>query len=370
MLDLIDYPEQGDEITFKLPNIAPRDIRASTNTDCRLNQDTMASLTQDTITGAMSSTEILRYLVVHGCRDISKDLDISQVSEHPVSGGGFGDVYRAKLRNGDQVGLKCVRMLVGSTAEGKQFLKYAAHELYVWSKCKHPNILELSGVAIFRNQIAMVSLWMENGHLRWFLSRHPQADRCMLCVNIVDGVDYLHKSGIIHGDLKPENILVANDHTPKLTDFGNALISEYSLKFSHSNTTQNMTPRYSAPEILEGKKATHAGDIYALGVVIFVRFIGRFPPYTPANEFTYQETTTGILPYYGLNYWAIISNIIKGEVPTRPEAHIPTGIQQADRLWMLITSCWANNPLERPKASEVKNKMEGITPEGLHANEN
>ncbi|CAE7114077.1 unnamed protein product [Rhizoctonia solani] len=338
--DLINFPKGGSEITIKPTPMDPP----------RLARDSMIATTLDTITGAMSATEIMRHLVAHGCRDLSTELDVSHVSEYPVSQGGSGDVYIATLSNGDRKGLKCIRMLVGSTDEGRKFLKHAAHELYVWSKCKHPSILELSGVTIFRDQVAMVSPWVENGHLRWFLSQHPQANRCALCIRIADGVDYLHKNGTVHGDLKPENILVGKDHVPKLTDFGNAVLSEYTLQFTHSNTSQGMTMRWTAPEILsEETKTTQAGDVYALGMIIF-------------------EVITGALPYVGVKDAVIMRRIIAGIIPSRPETHVPSGVEQADRLWSLITRCWAFNPLERPKAWEVKNIMDEMTPEGLLAN--
>ncbi|CAE6458286.1 unnamed protein product [Rhizoctonia solani] len=258
--------------------------------DPRAEKGAVLRATQDTITGAMSATEILRYLVLHGCLDISNELGISHVTEFPVSSGGFGDVYRATLRNGDRVGLKCIRMLVGSTEEGRKFIK---------------------------------------------------------CVDIADGVDYMHQTGIVHGDLKPENILIADDHTPKLTDFGNAVLSEYTLQFSRSTTTPSVSMRWTAPEILTGEsKSTQMGDIYALGMIIF-------------------ETTTGLLPFAGVRDSTIMFSVASGKVPSRPEEHIPTGVEQADRLWSVITRCWAYDSIARPKAREVKNAMTGLTPEGL-----
>ncbi|CAE6443834.1 unnamed protein product, partial [Rhizoctonia solani] len=154
----------------------------------------------------------------------------------------------------------------------------------------------------------------------------------------------------IHGDMKPENILVSKDHIPKLTDFGNAAMSEYTLQFSRSNTTPSMSMRWTAPEIVsEETKATQAGDVYALGMIIF-------------------EVMTGILPYDGVREPSIMRRILAGKVPSRPETHIPAGVDQADRLWSLITSCWAFDPKERPEAWEVKNALGGITPEGLLSN--
>ncbi|CAE6444949.1 unnamed protein product [Rhizoctonia solani] len=302
--------------------------------------------TCDTITGAMSATEILRYLVLHGCRNISNELDISHVTKFPVSSGGFGDVYCATLRNGDRVGLKCIRTVVCSTSDGK-FLKHAAHELYVWSKCNHFNILELFGVMVFRDRIAMVSPWVENGHLRQFLSRDPQVDRCTLCAQIADGVGYLHEQGIVHGDLKPENVLISQDYTPKLTDFGNAALSEYTLRFTNSSTTQSVSVRWTAPEILKQEtKTTQAGDIFAFGMIIF-------------------EAITGLLPYVGVSEPVAMFSIVAGKLPERPQAHIPSGVEQADRLWSVITSCWAYDPSGRPKAQDIRSMIDGITFGGL-----
>ncbi|KAH7339121.1 kinase-like protein [Rhizoctonia solani] len=226
-------------------------------------------------------------------------------------------------------------------------LQHAAHELYIWSKCSHPNILELSGVMIFRERIAMVSPWVENNHLRWFLARGLQVDRCALCVQIVDGVDYLHGQGIVHGDLKPENILISEDHTPKLTDFGNAALAEYTLNFTNTSAAQSISARWTAPEILKQEsKTTRAGDIFALGMIIF-------------------EAMTGLLPYAGSSDPVVMFSIAAGKLPDRPQAHIPIGVEQADRLWSVLTSCWAHDPNERPKAQKVRNMIEEITPGGL-----
>ncbi|KAG8736308.1 hypothetical protein FRC10_009470, partial [Ceratobasidium sp. 414] len=48
------------------------------------------------------------------------------------------------------------------------------------------------------------------------------------------------------------------------------------------------------------------------------------------------------------------------EPPARPEAHIPSGSRHGDALWLLLKRCWANEPEERPKASEVAEIMHGF----------
>ncbi|CAE6471540.1 unnamed protein product [Rhizoctonia solani] len=171
-----------------------------------------------------------------------------------------------------------------------------------------------------------------------------------MCVQICDGVDYLHKQSVVHGDLKPDNILVSKDQVPKLTDFGNSALAEYTLQFTHSSTAQVMSMRWAAPEIIEGEsKATRASDIYALGMVIL-------------------ETITGEIPYAGVKDPAIMFKVLQKILPSRSQTHIPTGIEQADRLWVMLTRCWAHDPSERPKALEVKNLTASITPGSLTSN--
>ncbi|KAF8598264.1 kinase-like protein, partial [Ceratobasidium sp. AG-I] len=118
-------------------------------------------------------------------------------------------------------------------------------ELHVWSKCTHSYVQELLGVARVRDQTAMISRWLEHGNLPEYLKNHPAADRCQMCVQIAEGLTYLHGRGIVHGDIKGGNILVAEDHTPKLTDFGNATLQDYSLRFATTTTKSHISWRWT-----------------------------------------------------------------------------------------------------------------------------
>ncbi len=61
---------------------------------------------------------------------------------------------------------------------------------------------------------------------------------------IVEGLFYIHKKGIIHRDIKPENILMING-APKITDLGLAQIMRTSGVSGKSGTLF-----YEAPEVL------------------------------------------------------------------------------------------------------------------------
>ncbi|CAE7128010.1 unnamed protein product, partial [Rhizoctonia solani] len=211
------------------------------------------------IDAAMTTEEVLSHLYQRGCRNVSRELDESRTSTNPVARGGGGDVYSGELYTGERVALKCVRLAIGN--EDRSKLKKTAHELYVWSKCKHPNVLELLGVTHHRDQVAMVSPWMENGDLRAFLRLYPETNRQELvrvfmmprsnlmmleqCVQMADGVAYLHGQNIVHGDIKGANVLISQSGEAKITDFGTSALKEYTLEFAQTGSRPGLSIRWA-----------------------------------------------------------------------------------------------------------------------------
>ncbi|CAE7202794.1 unnamed protein product [Rhizoctonia solani] len=298
--------------------------------DSHTRRDMGTHTTPDAIINRQTSVEeTLSHLYKHGCTDATHLINQTEHSDYPVSYGGYGEVYKGKLQDGSHIALKCLRQLILDSSETSQKQgRNAAHELYIWSKCNHPNV-----VTQHRNQIAMVSPWMENGTLGSFLSKCPQADRYTLSSQIADGVAYLHDENIVHGDIKG------------ITDFGTATLKEYTLKFTASATTSKpgMSLRWTAPEILEETTGiSFEGDVYALGMTIL-------------------ETITGEVPYCEtVNEGALVLKIARREHPTRPETKIPLNDKKSNILWSLLTCCWSHNPQTRPSVTEVQKAMRDI----------
>ncbi|CAE6437598.1 unnamed protein product [Rhizoctonia solani] len=294
------------------------------------------------ISGSMPPSIVITRFSQHGCNDLTSELDPQSISKGVISTGGSGDVYRGALYDGRRIGIKCLRVLIGMSEEGEKQVKRAARELYIWSKCKHPNIQELTGVALHDGRVAMISPWMKNGHLSWYISRNPEVDRYNLLVQTAAAVAYLRKNGVVHGDIKAQNFLVSEDHTVKLTDFGNSIISLCSLRFSASTSTSNVTLRWTAPEIFLGEtRHTFEGDVYALGMTIL-------------------EIITGSVPWDGMLDVTVMHNLNQRTYPSRPKISMPVGYQPSDCLWELMTKCWASEPRQRLHATKVWKELEEI----------
>ncbi|CAE6404004.1 hypothetical protein ACGC1H_005848 [Rhizoctonia solani] len=148
----------------------------------------------------------------------------------------------------------------------------------------------------------------------------------------------------IHGDLKGANVLVAHDGTPMLADFGNAAIADATLQFTQTRTGPSFSPRWTAPEILNGDSGhTKVGDVYSLGMTIL-------------------EVITGQAPYSGVREQALFMHIVvRAGMPDRPLDVIPEASVFGNVLWAILMSCWSRNPNQRPVAAEVEHMLGGIS---------
>ncbi|KAF8608177.1 kinase-like protein [Ceratobasidium sp. AG-I] len=287
--------------------------------------------------------EVMDCLVQHDCWDITDDIDFNIDNEY-ITRGGFGTIYSGQLRDGRPVVIKYLEVLANQSWPHEIYndnLKHTARELHTWSKCDHPGILPLLGMARFRGRIAMVSPLMLNGRLDFYIARNPSINRIEIAIQIAEALAYLHKKGIIHGDMKAANVLVSEKGHPKLADFGNAVVTPCTLEMTPVESF-GCSIRWAAPEVLdvgsEGQ-TTHA-DVYALGMTLL-------------------EIFTGQLPYAEMSERAVVCTVVvRKELPPRPHLFwLPADKESADKIWKLLIQCWARDPDTRPTASCVRNQL-------------
>ncbi|KAJ7588097.1 kinase-like domain-containing protein, partial [Mycena floridula] len=268
---------------------------------------------------------------------------------HAVVAGGFGDIWQGLLK-GRKVSVKVARVFLDGDVQ--QFVKAFYTEAILWGQLSHPNVLPLYGIYYLdsedRSQLCLVSPWMENGNIVEFLRKAPAGSvkHHSLISDIACGMEYLHKSSIVHGDLKGLNILITPSHRACLMDFGLASVANSAIpNWTSLSVQQGGTWRWQAPEILQAQPNSFKGDVYAFGCVCY-----------QVRQLTLIWVYTGRVPFHDIsNDMAVSLKVINGHRPSRP-AELP---ESDDNIWKLIEDCWKADPGERPIAAQVVQRLSG-----------
>ncbi|KAJ6577986.1 kinase-like domain-containing protein [Mycena capillaripes] len=203
----------------------------------------------------------LRSLVrTHGVLPFSFNVSGLKIPLHPVSGGGFSDIYNGEL-NEEAVCIKVLRIFTTELQLNKIY-KELAREVLIWKELSHPNVLPLLGIDLTARKpsCCLVSPWMKNGNVMAFLERYPNwypySNKISLVRDIANGLEYLHDLDppVVHGDIKGANILINDDGRACLADFGLALAFETQAFSTSSAGSTRGTLRWLAPEILDSSK--------------------------------------------------------------------------------------------------------------------
>jgi len=204
-----------------------------------------------------------------------------------VTGGGWGRVYKAERKNGDQFAFKTIRP---DLADDPTFRRRFQREQSALRKLRgHPNLLPASDWGGPREELLWLAVpWIDGPTLHGLLKDGPlAAERAAnLIAQAAEGLEAVHaKFGYVHRDLHPGNMMVKGDDHLLVIDFGLA------KPFDHASGSPLLPERgkWNSPEVLEGKKLTPAADIYSLGLVLAylvtgMQPLGNAPVFPPGVE--------------------------------------------------------------------------------------
>ncbi|KAK1263558.1 Serine/threonine-protein kinase BRI1-like 2 [Acorus gramineus] len=194
-----------------------------------------------------------------------------------VGSGGFGEVFKARLKDGSCV---AVKKLVRLSYQGDR--EFAA-EMETLGKIKHRHLVPLLGYCKVGEERLLVYEFMEFGSLEDVL--HDKKGvvaldwdaRVKVAMGAAKGLCFLHHNcipHIIHRDMKSSNVLLDRGMDARVSDFGMArLISALDTHLSVS--TLAGTPGYVPPEYYQSFRCTARGDAYSFGVVMLELLTGR-----------------------------------------------------------------------------------------------
>lgn len=197
-----------------------------------------------------------------------------------IGSGGFGDVYKARLKDGSVV---AVKKLIHISGQGER--EFIA-EMETIGKVKHRNLVPLLGYCKVKEERLLVYEYMKHGSLEDVLRDRKKdgiklnwAARRKIAIGAARGLAFLHHSctpHIIHRDMKSSNVLLDENLEARVSDFGMArLMSAMDTHLSVS--TLAGTPGYVPPEYYQSFRCTTKGDVYSYGVVLLELLTGKQP---------------------------------------------------------------------------------------------
>ncbi|XP_020232732.1 receptor-like protein kinase BRI1-like 3 [Cajanus cajan] len=202
-------------------------------------------------------------------------------AESLIGSGGFGEVYKAKLKDGCVVAIK---KLIHVTGQGdREFMA----EMETIGKIKHRNLVQLLGYCKVGEERLLVYEFMRWGSLEAVLhdrargggSKLDWTARKKIAIGSARGLAFLHHScipHIIHRDMKSSNILLDENFEARVSDFGMARLVN-ALDTHLTVSTLAGTPGYVPPEYYQSFRCTAKGDVYSYGVILLELLSGKRP---------------------------------------------------------------------------------------------
>ncbi|XP_027364917.1 cysteine-rich receptor-like protein kinase 25 isoform X3 [Abrus precatorius] len=259
--------------------------------------------------------------------------------------GGFGEVYKGLLRNGQEIAVK--RLSKSSGQGGEEF----KNEVEVVAKLQHRNLVRLLGFCLEGEEKILVYEFVPNKSLDYIIF-DPEKRRALdwsrsykVIEGIARGIQYLHEDSrlkIIHRDLKASNILLDEDMNPKISDFGMARI--FGVDQTQGNTNRIVgTYGYMSPEYAMHGEYSAKSDVYSFGVLILEIISGK------KNSSFYESDVAEDLLSYAWKLWKDGVPLELMEYSLR-ESYTQNEVIRCIHIGLL---CVQEDPADRPTMASV-----------------
>jgi serine/threonine-protein kinase len=242
-----------------------------------------------------------------------------------IARGGMADVYEAQDERLDRT--VAVKIITNAAVAGFD-VKAFANEAKTIARLSHPNVVAVFDQGVHQGLPYVVMEYVPGTTLRDLLNRRRRLrleEAVELCGQVLDGLQAAHDAGLVHRDIKPENILLKNGgrgDRVKVVDFG---LAEAVHGDRDTGGPLVATAAYVAPELVNGKPATTASDVYSTAILLY-------------------ELLTGEVPFDGPDSGAVARRHVEEDVPS-PQLKAP---DVPEGLAELVTAAAARRPGARP----------------------
>ncbi len=194
-----------------------------------------------------------------------------------IGAGATGNVFMGIDRlTGDKVAIKQLRRDLAMFQP--EMVERFRREGEALRRLNHPNIVKVLAAAEEEGQHYIVMEYVGGGSLEDLLIKNPQLpveQVVAIGLELADALSRAHHLEILHRDIKPGNILLAEDGTPRLTDFGLARFGQLPGLTEYGSILGTFL--YLSPEAVENRELDERSDIWSFGVVLYEMLTGRLP---------------------------------------------------------------------------------------------
>ena len=271
-----------------------------------------------------------------------------EMEKEMLAEGAYGVLYKGIYKN-EPVAVKLLRTEGASIEEQIKIFQEFRNEVSLMSVMNNENIVQLKGFCYGGEggEIGMIMELVDCGDLHGLIKDKSKTLSIpmylKIAFDIAQGLYFMHSLSppILHRDLKPGNILLSHSnnkwkYTAKLADFG--LSTKKYLKYLLERAVE--TPIWLSPEILSGDKYSIESDVFAFGIILY-------------------EMVERKLPYENFDFRFL--NQLEEEIISGKRCDISHIEETNESIANLISSCWHNNPNNRPNFLKILKTLLNIS---------
>lgn len=189
-----------------------------------------------------------------------------------IACGGMADVYLGRLSGpGGFEKRLVVKVIRPELAQRREFCELFVAEAKITVSLTHANIVPVYELGMVEGQYYL-AMELVDGPTLHHLVFDPRPERggpipaplsAYIAEQVLRGLDYAHRQGVVHCDLSPANVMCSRDGEVKILDFGIAAQI-------HSARVLGGSAGYTAPESAKeaGGVLTARSDLYCAGVIL------------------------------------------------------------------------------------------------------
>lgn len=250
--------------------------------------------------------------------------------------GGSGTVFRAKDRATGRV----LALKVFSVGDDEAVRVSWRREAELLARLRHPGIVKVLGSGSDGREAWIATELIPGGSLQDRLAQGeplPPEQAVALVAQAARTLGFAHEQGVVHQDIKPANLLLAEDGSPRITDFGVARVVRLKTQTERDADRGYFlgTPAFVAPELFRGGPVDGRADVYSLGVVLYRCLSGQLPfPAASSRELVHRALHDEPVPLSRWSPWVPrdLETICMKAMARRPENRFPEAVALARAL--------------------------------------